>query len=278
MLDGVQKLLHIIPQHAQSTQASVQSEVAVAMQRAKQQGNWAAATRFRWSRKILNKRMKLSRCDMSHCFSHITGFIWMYFWATTGADRTKDVPCTLKSLHLYEDTSSEKESYTCKCTLRFFLSMKIWKWCHDNHQPFRHKTRWVTMLSFLFLFPQITVIYVTFTSPSFFGAELLRLSSHSKWLLLYLCTLFSLSGMCVSSGVQEESAYIIHHSGELLSSPTVRLYSQGPYKYVPAENCHLENTGDHFKLLHCGVFACWKCETKFHATTSVKSRKSFRDV
>lgn len=75
------------------------------------------------------------------------------------------------------------------------------------------------------------------------------------------------SGMCALRGVQEELASIIHCSGELLSSPSVRLYSI-PQLHINLsvlrqnyllKNMILDTWRDHiFLLLVC--FFCWNFE------------------
>lgn len=87
VLDRVQQLVHIIPQHAPSTRASTarlllpwgqQSNRGTERQQRASSGGWT----------FYDERMRLSCDDMSVCFSHFAGFIWMYFWG--GPHRPKD--------------------------------------------------------------------------------------------------------------------------------------------------------------------------------------------
>lgn len=147
VMDRVQELVHIIPQHAPSNLTSrarlllpwgQRSNRGTEPQQRASSGDWI----------FQNERMKLSCSDMSVCFSHIAGFIWMYFWS--GPDRPKDVLCSLNSLCLNQQFIQSLFQTNPLANALFLKKTTIlWKWSYHHDKPSRLKRRWVTILHFL---------------------------------------------------------------------------------------------------------------------------------
>lgn len=188
-----------------------------------QKGNRGTELQYRASSGAESFTEKLSCLITSLCvcvcvrFSQIAGFIWMY--SRGGAAKPNDALCSFRihstCISSLSTDNLRKRNTTCKC------ATKLWKWSDCNDKPSRLKRRWVAILYFSLLSLEDHCNYVPYISP-FSALELLKLSSLRKWLISPLYITFT-PGMCAPRGVHEELDSIVHSSGELLSSPAVRL-------------------------------------------------------
>lgn len=151
VLDGLQELVHIIPQHAASKPARVRSQVVVAMRTAKQQENWGAATRFlrrlniwEWEDEALLWWWYVS-LFLTNCRFYLDLFLRWTF------DCSLLVSHNLPSIYF---TGGKKD--ICICTPEFFFLLhNCRKWRHRDDEPSRLRRRWVTILDFLLPLPAI---------------------------------------------------------------------------------------------------------------------------
>lgn len=219
VLDVVQELVHIIPQHALSTFASSARLLLP----------WGQRSNRELSLIFQNGRMMLPRYDTSVSLTLQVSFAWFFeqkqvlrcSWAT----KRRSVLFNFFLLHIiYLDTVSER-SCTCKYTLNISTA-KLLKLTHQNDKLSRLKRRWVTILNFSFLSVQFTVI------TCLLYHHLLCLSSSSCQATLNGCN-FTFVHCFVSppwapTRVQDESDSII-----LLEAAVIgRLYAQHSNKKI----------------------------------------------
>lgn len=215
VLDGLQELVHIIPQHAASKPARVRSQVVVAMRTAKQQENWDAATRFlrrlniwEWEDEALLWWWYVS-LFLTNCRFYLDVFLrWIFDFSLLVSHNLPSVYFTGKKRKRHLHVHAWVFLFTAQ-----LLKMEASGWRALQTEETVSNNTWFSLppACNITVIPSLLLYNTVYFSSGSCHAAANNCDFTS-------CTLFSLSSMCAPRGVQEESASIILSSGELLSS------------------------------------------------------------